>query len=1101
MRRSAHSAVLATVVAAGAVIAPVTTALPAYAAASLSITPIEWNVVGLDSNTPASGPHRFVIGADVCNTGTEALTDVTTTWVWDTASTAMSLIGPAVKDPFALAVGECNKVWYSIDVVAAASSFDQTRRFHIDAAATGATTVSTPVPREIYVERLVSQNRNAINSITGPDTVYVGGTYTYVLDASTATNGYEQLSATPFLDPSIFEIQSVTKVMDVGGTDDTFYTDACGWVNDPTDTITPAYRECAATGKAGGDLTVTVVASVIGTGSGAIQAVIYDFSGSSYHYNSDFGDPIKSLPFVALAAPTGPTAVDDNASTSEDTATPVTVLTNDTDPDNDIDPTTVRVTGDPTNGTTSVNPVTGVITYTPNPNWSGTDTFTYEVCDATELCDTATVTVLVGPVNDAPVAVNDSQTVAQGAPATVVPVLTNDSDVDRDTLTATSVTQPTNGTVTLVNGVVSYQPNPTFSGTDPFTYTISDGEGGTATATVTITVTPTTVPPTTPTAVDDNASTSEDTATPVTVLTNDTDPDNDIDPTTVRVTGDPTNGTTSVNPVTGVITYTPNPNWSGTDTFTYEVCDATELCDTATVTVLVGPVNDAPVAVNDSQTVAQGAPATVVPVLTNDSDVDRDTLTATSVTQPTNGTVTLVNGVVSYQPNPTFSGTDPFTYTISDGEGGTATATVTITVTPTTVPPTTPTAVDDNASTSEDTATPVTVLTNDTDPDNDIDPTTVRVTGDPTNGTTSVNPVTGVITYTPNPNWSGTDTFTYEVCDATELCDTATVTVLVGPVNDAPVAVNDSQTVAQGAPATVVPVLTNDSDVDRDTLTATSVTQPTNGTVTLVNGVVSYQPNPTFSGTDPFTYTISDGEGGTATATVTITVTPIANTNPVAVNDSQTVAQGAPATVVPVLTNDSDVDRDTLTATSVTQPTNGTVTLVNGVVSYQPNPTFSGTDPFTYTISDGEGGTATATVTMTVTPRLVLVDDVATVPAGGSVTIRPTQNDTAVPAGSVLTVPVAPNHGTVRVNPDGTLTYTPATGYSGPDQFTYRVCTPVGVCSTAVVRVTVTAAPVAAPARRALARTGTSLELLFGAGLLLTLGGVMTVAGRRPQNR
>ena len=574
MRRSAPPAVLATAAVLGALIAPLAGAQPAFAASSLSITPIEWNVVGLDSNTPSTGPDRFVSGADVCNSGTEALTDVTTTWVWDTPSTVISLVGPAVKDPFALAVGECHKVWYSIDVVAAASSFDQTRRFHINAAATGATTVSTPVPREIYVERLVSQNRNAINSITGPSTVYVGGTYTFVLDASTATNGYEQLSATPFLDPSIFEIRSVTKGMAVGGMDDTFHTDACTWVNDPTSVN---YRSCLLTGKAGGDLTVTVVATVIGTGSGAIQAVIYDFSGSSYHYNSDFGDPLKSLPFVALAAPTGPTANDDSASTPEDTGVSVPVLINDTDPDNDIAPATVRVTTPAAKGTTTVVPATGVITYTPAANWSGTDTFTYEVCDSSALCDTAEVTVTVTAVNDTPVAVNDSVSVAQDSPATVIAVLPNDTDADGDTLTVTAVTQPTNGTVTLVGGVVRYTATPGYSGSDSFTYTVSDGNGGTATATVDITVTPRLV------LRDDNATVPGGGSVTINPMQNDAG----VPPGSVlTVTAQPGHGRVRVNP-DGTLTYTPSPGYSGDDRFTYQVCTPGGACSTAVVRLTV----------------------------------------------------------------------------------------------------------------------------------------------------------------------------------------------------------------------------------------------------------------------------------------------------------------------------------------------------------------------------------------------------------------------------------------------------------------------------------------------------------------------------------
>ncbi len=310
------------------------------------------------------------------------------------------------------------------------------------------------------------------------------------------------------------------------------------------------------------------------------------------------------------------------------------------------------------------------------------------------------------------------------------------------------------------------------------------------------------------------------------------------------------------------MSYTPNANYFGTDSFTYTVSDGNGGTATATVNVTVTAVNDNPTASNDAITVPKTPAPTVVNVLANDSfapDVG-ETLTVTAVTQPANGTVTLVAGVVSYTPNANYFGTDSFTYTVSDGNGGTATATVNVTVT---------------------------------------------------------------------------------------------------AVNDNPTASNDSLTVAEDSGATVVNVLANDSfapDVG-ETLTVTAVTQPANGTVTLVAGVVSYTPNANYFGTDSFTYTVSDGNGGTATATVNVTVTAV-NDNPTAGNDAITVAEDSGATVVNVLANDSfapDVG-ETLTVTAVTQPANGTVTLVAGVVSYTPNANYFGTDSFTYTVSDGNGG-------------------------------------------------------------------------------------------------------------------------------------------------
>ena len=364
------------------------------AGASLSVTPIEWNVVGLDSNTPATGPHAFSVGAQVCNTGSTTIPDVATTWVWDTSSTAISLTGAAVKPSVSLAPAACQKFWYAVDVVALASSFDKIRGFHVVASGTGALSVSTPTPREIYVEHLVSQNRNAITGVSGPTAVLVGNTYTYTVSGKTAPGGYGQLVASPFFDPSIFEVRSVSETMSVGGPSTTFYTDACGWVTDPT---SGSYRSCTTSADAGGTFTATVTATVVGTGTTTVRSVIYDFSGSSYHYNSDFGDAINAITVTATDPPVNgdPVAGDDSLTVAQDSlGGSVTVLGNDSDPDSD--PLTVSAVTQGGHGAVSIN-LDGSVSYVPAAGYSGADSFTYTVSDGNGGFDTATVSVTVTP--------------------------------------------------------------------------------------------------------------------------------------------------------------------------------------------------------------------------------------------------------------------------------------------------------------------------------------------------------------------------------------------------------------------------------------------------------------------------------------------------------------------------------------------------------------------------------------------------------------------------------------------------------------------------------------------------------------------------------
>ena len=285
--------------------------------------------------------------------------------------------------------------------------------------------------------------------------------------------------------------------------------------------------------------------------------------------------------FITISdLPEPPDAVDDSAVTDEDTPVTVDVLGNDSDPEGDLDDTSVTVTSGPTNGSTSVNP-DGSIDYTPGPDFFGSDSFTYQVCDTTPVpvgpqCSTATVDITVNSVNDGPDAVDDSDTVDEDSSVTV-DVLGNDTDVDDglDPASVTVTSGPANGSTSVnPDGSIDYTPDADFSGTDSFTYEVCDLAGLCDTATVTITVNEVNDGPT---AADDTDSTDEDTTVTVAVLGNDSDPDDGLDPVSVTVTGAPANGSTSVNP-DGSIDYSPDPDWSGTDSFTYRVCDLAGGC-------------------------------------------------------------------------------------------------------------------------------------------------------------------------------------------------------------------------------------------------------------------------------------------------------------------------------------------------------------------------------------------------------------------------------------------------------------------------------------------------------------------------------------------
>ncbi|PZE90467.1 hypothetical protein DEI95_11975 [Curtobacterium sp. MCBD17_008] len=657
----------------------------------------------------------------------------------------------------------------------------------------------------------------------------------------------------------------------------------------------------------------------------------------------------------------------------------------------------------------------GSVVYTPAAGFSGTETLTYTVTDASRQTTTATITVLVGPM-----AMRDSATVTAGSTLTVpkaTGVLANDRGSD---LTATVDQRPAHGTLALAaDGSYTYTPADGFSGKDTFTYTATDGSGTPATGLVTVTVKP---------------STGDDTLTTVAgqplVVTSGalTGNDSGVGLTVTAVT-DGAHSTVTLG-ADGSITVTPADGFSGADTFGYTVTDANGSTGTGTVTVVV-----APVAAADSGTVRAGETLArttrATGVLGNDSGTG---LTVASHTEPTSGVLVLdaATGAFRYTPVDGFSGDDSFTYTATDTAGTPVTATVRLVVTPV--------AQDDTATTSASRPTTLDVQRNDAGSG-----LRTAVVTKPTNGTAVVER-SGSVTYTPAAGFSGTDSFTYEATDAAgRTTDPVTVTVTVRPVATA-----DTVGTASGRPLTIAAatLLGNDSGSG---LTVTGVSGAAHGAVTLgADGSVVYTPERGFSGTETLTYTVTDASGQSATATVLVVV------GPMAMRDSATVTAGSTLTVpkaTGVLANDRGSD---LTAALDQRPAQGTLVLAaDGSYTYTPADGFSGKDTFTYTATDGSGNAATGVVMVLVTPSAG--DDTRTTPAGHPVTATSAAL-TADDSGTGLVVTGVTNgaSGTATVDVDGSVTYVPAAGWSGIDHVTVTVTDASGSTATSTLTITVT---------------------------------------------
>jgi VCBS repeat-containing protein len=392
--------------------------------------------------------------------------------------------------------------------------------------------------------------------------------------------------------------------------------------------------------------------------------------------------------------------------------------------------------------------------------------------------------------------------------------------------------------------------------------------------------------------------------------------------------------------------------------------------------VMLARFNSAPEAVVDAYSTNEDTPLNPATpsVLANDTDVNGDTLTAFLVTSTSHGSLIFnSDGTFSYTPNDNFNGLDCFTYQATDGLLSSSETQACITVNAVNDPPL---AVNDEYSTGEDVTLNVSapgVKLNDSDPDNTLGELTVSLVTGTSNGVLVLN-ADGSFSYDPNDNFSGDDSFVYQVCDPGSLCSQATVTIHVNAVNDAPVAVADCEpgySTAEDTPLNGSSVLANDSDpVENSPLTAVLVTNAAHGNVVLNgDGTFTYTPNGNFNGSDSFTYKASDGTDFSNVVEVCIEVTPV-NDAPDAVDDFYSTGQDVPLNVPApgVLGNDTDADGDSLSASAGgTSAQGGTVVMnADGSFSYTPPAGFSGTDTFTYTACDSEALCDTATVTLNV---------------------------------------------------------------------------------------------------------------------------------------
>ncbi|MDG3438618.1 tandem-95 repeat protein [Vibrio parahaemolyticus] len=782
----------------------------------------------------------------------------------------------------------------------------------------------------------------------------------------------------------------------------------------------------------------TITPTADWNGKETITFTAKDPSGESVNQTVDF----TVAPVVDIEA--------DSADVVEDTPTIINVLGNDTFESTDK-VVSLDAENGPKNGTVIVNN-DGTVTYTPDDNYVGKDTFTYIVTSG-GVSESTTVEVNVTPVNDAPVAKDDIATTQEDT-AVTIDVLSNDTDVDGDKLSVESASVPKEqGTVEVVNGKLVFTPAENFNGDAEITYTLTDG-ALTDQATVKVTVNAVNDTPVVESNIADQALAEDFTPYTIDLNTAFSDVDNVDGELTFSVSG---NSNIQVAIVNGIATITPTADWNGSETLTFTATDPSGESISQTVNFTVAPVADI---VADSVTVVEDTP-TIIKVLGNDTFEGDDKVVSLDTNNgPANGTVSInPDGSVTYTPNDNYHGTDSFTYIVTSG-GVSESTTVSVDVTPVND---VPVAKDDIATTQEDTAVTIDVLPNDSDMDGDK--LSIQSASVP-EAQGKVEIVEGKLVFTPSESFNGDAEITYTITDG-QLTDEAKVTVTVNPVNDAPIIkVEAVESITEDAVSTdtVVATLTaRDTDTPEDQLTV-SLENNSNGYFVLVGDEVKL----TQAGVDAVNNDELNLKDLTISASVSDGVNPTASDSDSLivnrVNDAPTVEN---AIADQVLSEDFDAytidlnevfkDSDSSLEFSVSGNNSIQISIVSGVATITPTADWNGKETITFTAKDPSGESVSQTVNFTVASVADIVADKATVVEDTPTIIKVLGNDTFEGDGKVVSLDAenGPKNGTVIVNNDGTVTYTPDDNYVGKDTFTY-VVTSGGVSESTTVTVNVT---------------------------------------------
>ncbi|MBK8805803.1 MAG: tandem-95 repeat protein [Bacteroidales bacterium] len=707
-----------------------------------------------------------------------------------------------------------------------------------------------------------------------------------------------------------------------------------------------------------------------------------------------------------------------------------------------------------TKGVLVFNPTTGNFTYTPTKNYFGTDFFDYQICDIDNNCSTARVSFTINEVDDVPVPTNDVIVPFNEDTFITGNVSLNDAGLGDGGIKYKIITSVLNGGVLLdsLTGSFTYTPNVNYFGTDNFEYQICDLDKDCASAKVSLTVL----------SVDDRVEARADT---IPAFNEDGVKNGNVSLNDIglgdgglvfSIVENASNGVVLLNTTSGAFTYTPKPNFYGTDVFKYNVCDLDIDCSSASVLLFVNAINDKPVCKNDIFSLSEDGFLTNNVAL-NDDGLGDGGLKFLITKNVDNGVLNfnVSTGEFTYTPKANFFGTDNFVYSVYDMNKDSSFASVSFTIL----------SVNDVPIAENDFISPFneegtasgSVAVNDLGMGDGGLKYTIK--SNVANGVLNLNSSNGTFSYTPKPNHYGIDGFEYKVCDINIECDSAFVYLTVLSVDDNPIAVVDNFPPMLEDNTLNGNVSTNDIGLGDAPIVFSRVTDVSSGTLVFnTDGTFTYKPKQDYFGLDQFRYKVCDRDNQCKEENVNITINSVDDI-PVAVNDNFMTAEGV-STTGSVGLNDIGKGDGGIVYSLLSSVSSGELIFNNGVFKYTPKPAFNGSVQFKYTICDSDGDCDTADVSIVVSSvdnMPVAIDDIINqFFEDASISGDVATNDSGLGDGGIVySVVDYVDNGTLNLDAIGTFSFVPFTDYFGTDSFKYQVCDADGDCDTATVSFTI----------------------------------------------